>query len=58
MADLEETILEDIELQSRVWQRYIDDIVSIWEHGEEKHPFIKTPTTKFTAEWSKEKINF
>ena len=40
MADLEETILEDIELQSRVWRRYIDDIVSIWEHGEDslKHP--------------------
>ena len=40
MADLEETILEDIELQSRLWRRYIDDIFSIWEHGEDslKHP--------------------
>ena len=26
MADLEERILEDIELQSRIWWRYIDDI--------------------------------
>ena len=26
MADLEERILEDIELQPRIWWRYIDDI--------------------------------
>ena len=31
MADLEERILEDIELQPRIWWRYIDDIFFIWE---------------------------
>ena len=64
MADLEERILEDIELQPRIWWRYIDDIFFIWEHGEDSlKQFIETlnachPTIKFTAEWSKEEINF
>ena len=64
MADLEERILEDIELQSRIWWRYIDDIFFIWEHGEDSlNQFIETlnvchPIIKFTAEWSKEEINF
>ena len=55
-ADLEERILEDIELQPRVWWRYIDDIFFIWEHGEDSlKQFIKTfnafhPTIKFMAE--------
>ena len=64
MTDLEESILKDIELQLHIWWRYIDDIFFIWEHGEDslKH-FIETlnasrPTIKFTAEWSKEEINF
>ena len=35
MADSEERILEDIELHSRIWWRYIDDIFLIWEHGED-----------------------
>ena len=64
MADLEERILKDIELQPRIWWRYIDDIFFIWEHGEDSlKQFIETlnschPTIKFTAEWSKEEINF
>ena len=64
MTDLEERILEDIELQTRIWWRYIDDIFFIWEHGEDSlKQFIETlnacqPTIKFTAEWSKEEINF
>ena len=31
MADLEERILEDVELHSRIWWRYIDEIFFIWE---------------------------
>ena len=64
MVDLEERILENIELQPRIWWRYIDDIFCIWEHGEDSlKQFIETPnachpTIKFTAEWSKEEINF
>ena len=34
MADLQEWILEDIELQPHIFWRYIDDIFFIWEHGE------------------------
>ena len=64
MADLEERILKDIELKPRIWWRYIDDIFFIWEHGEDSlKQSIETlkschPTIKFTAEWSKEEINF
>ena len=64
MADFEEWILKDIELQPRRWWRYIDDIFFIWELGEDSlKQFIETfnachPTIKFTAEWSKEEINF
>ena len=63
MADLEERILEDIELQPRIWRRYINDIFFIREHGEDSlKQFIETlnachPTMKYTAEWSKEEIN-
>ena len=63
MVDLEEKILEDIELQSCIWWRYIDDIFFIWEHGKDSlKPFIETlnvchSTIKFTAEWSKEENN-
>ena len=35
MFDLEEKNLEDIELQPRIWWRYIDDIFFIWKHGED-----------------------
>ena len=64
MAELEERNLKDIELKARIWWRYIDDIFFIWEHGEDSlKQFIETlnachPTIKFTAEWSKEEINF
>ena len=64
MADLEERILEDIELQPRVWWRYIDDIFFIGENGEDfLKQFPVTPnafhsTIKFRAEWSREVINF
>ena len=58
MADLEERILENTELQPHIWWRYTDDIFFIWEHAEDSlKQFIETlnachPTIKFTAEWS------
>ena len=64
MADLEERILEDIELQPYIWWRYINYIFFMWGHGEDSlKQFIKTlnachPTIKLTFEWSKEEINF
>ena len=56
--------MKDIELQPRIWWRYIDDIFFIWEHREDSSKkFIERlnacqPTIQFTAEWSKEEINF
>ena len=64
MADLAERILKDTELQPRIWWTYVDDIFFIWEHGEDSlKQFTETlnachSTIKFTAEWSKEEINF
>ena len=64
MAKLEEEILREVELNSYLWWRYIDDMFFIWEHAEEKlKEFFdvlnkKQPTIKFTAEWSKTQINF
>ena len=45
MVDLEERILEDIEMQSRIWWGYMSDIFFIWEHEED-------------AEWSTEETKF
>ena len=64
MADLEEKLLEIFEKKPMIWWRYIDDIFFIWEHGEESlRDFIDQvnlfhPTIKFTAEYSKEEVNF
>ena len=64
MVDLEERILKDTELKLRIWRRYINDIFFIWEHGKDSlKQFIEILnachlTIKFTAEWSKEEINF
>ena len=47
-----------------IWWWYIDDIFFIWEHGEEfLEEFLNKlnsfhPTIKFTAEYSKETIDF
>ena len=60
VADLEERILEDIELQPRIRWRCIDDILFTWEHGEDSlKQFIETLnafhlTINFTAEWSRD----
>ena len=64
MADLEEKNLNAFEEKFMIWWRYIDDIVFIWEHGEESlKKFLNKlnsfhPTIKFTTEYSKETINF
>ena len=64
MADLEEKLFEIFEKKTMIWWRYIDDIFFIWEHGEESlRDFIDQvnlfhPTIKFTAEYSKEEVNF
>ena len=55
MADLEERILEDIELQPHIWWWYINDIFFIWEYGEDSlKQFIETlnacqPTIKLNC---------
>ena len=64
MGKLEEDFIKGQRLKPMVWWRYIDDIFMIWEHGEkELKAFLEAlnschPTIKFTAEYSKEKINF
>ena len=64
MADLEEEILNAFEEKPVIWWGYIDDILFVWEHGEESlEKFLNKlnafhPTIKFTAEYSKEDINF
>ncbi len=63
MADLEEKLLE-YEPGPRIWKRYVDDIIIIYEHGEEElvkflaHLNQAHETIKFTAEYSKTTINF
>ena len=63
MADLEGKILNSFEEKPMIWWWYIDDIF-FWEHGEESlEKFLNKlnsfhPTIKFTAEYSKETINF
>ena len=64
MTVLEEKILNKVKKKPNVWWRYIDDIFFIWEHGEESlKEFLNEinsfhSTIKFTADWSKEKVNF
>ena len=61
---LKEKMLEGFEKKPMIWWRYIDDIFFIWEHGEESlKVFIEQvnmfhSTIKFTAEYSKEEVNF
>ena len=64
MANLEEKMLEGFEKKPVIWWRYRDDIFFIWENGEESlKVFIEQvnlfhSTIKFTAEYSKEEVNF
>ena len=64
MSDFEEKMLESFEKKPLIWWRYRDDILFIWEHGEESlKVFIEQvdmfdSTIKYTAEYSKEEVNF
>ena len=64
MADFEEKMLESSEKKPMIWWMYIDDIFFIWRHGRESlKVFIEQVNTfhstiKFTAEYSKEEVNF
>ena len=64
MADFDEKMLESYEKKPMIWWRYIDDILFTWERGEESlKVFIEQvnmfhSAIRFTAEYSKEEINF
>ena len=67
MVDLEEKFLNASEEKPMIWWRYIDGNFFIWEHGEESLESLEKilnklnsfhQTIKFTAEYSKETINF
>ena len=64
MADFAEKMLENFGEKPIIWGRCIDDIFLIWEHGEEslkvylKQVNIIHPAMKFTAEYSKQEVNF
>ena len=64
MDSLEKDILSNSLFKLLVWWRYIHDILMMWEHGEEElQKFLETlncyhATIKFTAEYSRAKINF
>ena len=64
MGDLEEKLLKDYVKKPLSWWRYIDDIFMLWEHGEkELEKFLEFLncyhlTIKFTANYSREEINF
>ena len=64
MDPLEEDTRSNRYLKPLIWWRYIDDIFMMREHGEEDlQKFFETlnfyhPTIKFTAEYSRAKINF
>ena len=64
LGDFEEQALDNYEFKTWVWWRYIDDIFTIWEHGEEE--FLKfmeylnsiDPNIKFTYKYSRDCIEF
>ena len=64
MAYFEEKKLGSFEKKPMIWWRNIDDIFFIWEYGEESLKVFTEQvnmfhsTIKFTAEYSKEEVNF
>ena len=64
MSDLEEKLLKDYDKKPLAWSRYIDDTFMLWEHDEkELEKFLEFlncyhTTIKFTANYSREEINF
>ena len=57
-------MLESFVKKPMIWWRYIDDILLIWEHGEESLKVVieqvnmSHSTIIFTAKYSKEEVNF
>jgi retron-type reverse transcriptase len=37
MEDFEEKALSNSPFTTKLWKRYVDDILSIWSHGKESH---------------------
>jgi hypothetical protein len=64
MAALEERLLATSRHKPTTWLRYIDDILIIWNQGEDKlkeflaHLNNHHATIKFTHEYSREQVNF
>ena len=64
MDYLEDKVLNSFVKKPLVWWRYIDDTLTIWQHGEEKLiEFLKIlnschPTIKFIMEYSLDKVKF
>ena len=64
MAQLERRLLDNANMKPLIWWRYIDDIFTIWCHGEASlETFVEDlnlahPTIKFTVEWSRSSIPF
>ncbi len=64
LRKFEEEALQGYELNPWVWWRYIDDIFTIWEHGEEEflqfmaHLNSLDPNIKFTYKYSRDCVEF
>ena len=64
MDNLKRQILANLDSVPSTWWRYIDDIFTIWPHGEERQTlFLKKfnhlySSIKFTAEWSAKSVLF
>ena len=64
MAEFEDRFVYTYPKKPLLWVRFIDDILLIWDHGEEElQTFISHlnnahKTIKFTTEISKERVNF
>lgn len=64
MGRLETQILAEAKKKPLVWWRYIDDVFTMWTHGENhlkeflQHLNQAHPTIKFTAEWSPDSVSF
>ena len=62
MGKLERESLHTQDKIPRVWCRYIDDMFTVWDQGEQALiVFIENvnhhhPTIKFTASWSDEEV--
>ena len=64
MAEIETKMLNESKIKPKVWKRYMDDVISLWEvRRKDIDLFIEQantfhPTIKFTAEISEKEITF